>query len=414
VKSGPGAGWLRTLWHLLLTLLVFQFVASLTLHSAQVLPSRSTFLCLWGCGGEEMRDTVSNILLFVPLGWVLRHWVRPPVALWLAIGATLGIEASQAFLLIGRDPSLRDILTNAAGGAIGIWLFDHWQRIARPTPHRSQKLAALGFGGWSAILLLTAVGLHPAGSRYLWFGHWANKLEFYAPFQGQLKSVEIGDWVPPAGPIPNQNPLKDAIARDSIDVRVVAVNGLVTRPTALIFAVMDEYNNEMLFVGGAQRSIQFQARTRLSVWGFRGLSFRLPLDSSVSGDTLDITARVRPHAWHLALRNRGVVDSLALPLTVGLGWATLLPAHLAMAYEWYVMNALWLACLIVPAAYWLCRARLRRSFLVGATGISAVLFLVPLLTGIAPSAPSDWIGGALGLTFGFLLARRSLKRHPAT
>jgi VanZ family protein len=414
VKSGPRAGWGRTLWHVLVTLLVLQFIASLTLQSARVLPVRTTFLCLMGCGGEELRDFLGNVVLFIPLGWVLRYWFRPRLSFWLTMAATVGIEACQAFLLTGRDPSLRDILTNAAGGAIGIWLYAHWREIVRPEPRASLRLAGIGFGTASVVLLLTALGLHPAGSRYPWFGHWANQLAYYAPFQGELKSVEIGDWRPPAGPIPDPNPLQEAIARDSIDVRVVAVNRLVTRPTALIFAVMDEYDNEMLFVGGAWRSVQFQARTRFNVWGLRGLSLRLPLNGSERGDTLDITGRVRPDAWQLVLRSRGTVDSIALPLTVGLGWATLLPAPLAIAYEWYVMNALWLAFLLAPAAYWLHRARPRRSLLDGAIGIGGVLLLVPLITGVAASTRSDWLGGVLGLGIGILLARRSLKRHPAT
>ncbi|HWA16522.1 MAG TPA: VanZ family protein [Gemmatimonadales bacterium] len=410
----PTKGWRRTVWHLVLTILVVKFIADLTLHSARVYPTRSTFLCLWGCGDEELRDFISNILLFIPLGWVLRYWVSPRLAFLLATGATIGIETAQAFLLTGRDPSLRDILTNCIGAALGIWFYAHWRGIVYPDQRTSRRFAAVGLGGWCLVLILTGIGLHPTGSRHPWFGFWANEIESYAPYDGEVRTVEIGDWVPPAGPLPDDNPLKQAIIRDSIDLHVVAINRTVTRPTALIFAVMDEFDNEMLFVGGAWRSIQFQARTRFSEWGLRDLSFRLPLSpGSEPNDTLDITARVRPGTWRLRLASQGTVKELALPLSVGLGWTTLLPAHLSTAYERYVMNPFWLAVLLFPGVYWHRRARPTRGLPEAGVIIALALVLVPLATHVAPSTIPDWIGGALGLVIGTLFARRSLTRHPA-
>jgi hypothetical protein len=414
VNSGPNRGWTRTIWHLALTALVIWFIGQMTLHSAKLLPSRNTFLCLWGCDGEELRDTLSNIVLFVPLGWVLRYWIRPWPAFALCLLATIGIESAQAFLLVGRDPSLRDILTNAAGGAIGIGIFDHWRRILHADQRTSRRLALGFFAAWTATVVATGYGLRASGSEHPWFGHWGNHLAYYAPFSGRLESVKFGDWTPPSGPLPEPNPLQESIAHDSIDLHVVAVTGQVTRPVALIFAVMDEYDNEIVFVGGAERSVQFQARTRLVGWGLRGIAMRLPLPSnSLTGDTLDITARLRADAWRLTLRSQGRVDSIALPLTVGLGWATLLPAPLAISIEWHVMNALWLGVLVIPAIYWWLRARPGRGWLEGAGAVGSVLLLAPLLAGIAPSSASDWMGGAIGLITGALLARRSRQRHPA-
>lgn len=412
VKSGPKAGWKTVLWRLAWTGLVLLFIANLTLKSARLHQGPLPFFCLLGCGSQEIRDLVSNIILFIPLGWVLRYWASPRVGFGLCVLATVGIEATQALVLTGRDPSLRDLLTNAAGGAIGLWLFDHWRAIARPDPAGSRRLGLIAFGGWCLVLLLTGFGVRPMGSSHPWFGHWANHLQTYARFDGVLQQVEINGWTPPAGPIPQQNPLAAAIARQQIEVQVRAINREVTRPTALIFAVMDEFDNEMLFVGGARRSVQFQTRTRFDAWGLRGLSLRLPLDPSERGDTLDITAQARPDQWKLTLKSRGEVHSIALPLTVGIGWITLLPAPLAMAYEWYVMNALWLGLLIAPAAYWFHRSDPRRTLLVAGAGTALILLTLPRLLGLASTTPSDWIGTALGLIFGALLARRSLHRHP--
>lgn len=80
------------------------------------------FVTTWG-----VRDAVLNVVLFVPLGFVLQLG-RPrgrPVALApaLAIGAALSgfIEIAQLFLP-ERFPSVADLVTNACGAALGAFL----------------------------------------------------------------------------------------------------------------------------------------------------------------------------------------------------------------------------------------------------------------------------------------------------
>ena len=54
---------------------------------------------------------VSNIILFVPLGWVLAHRARHPVLL----------ELSQFAFALGFT-DLNDVLQNTVGTALGVWL----------------------------------------------------------------------------------------------------------------------------------------------------------------------------------------------------------------------------------------------------------------------------------------------------
>ena len=71
----------------------------------------------------------ANIALFVPLGFLLCQ-AFPAVPRWLAwvlcAAASAGIEGYQ-YLFPGRDASLRDLVMNALGGALGValsWALD--------------------------------------------------------------------------------------------------------------------------------------------------------------------------------------------------------------------------------------------------------------------------------------------------
>jgi glycopeptide antibiotics resistance protein len=70
----------------------------------------------------DVIETGANVLLFVPFGVLLalalplqRGLVVP-----LALATTLVIESGQALFLADRTPSLRDIVANVLGAAIGL------------------------------------------------------------------------------------------------------------------------------------------------------------------------------------------------------------------------------------------------------------------------------------------------------
>lgn len=69
----------------------------------------------------DVIETVANVLLFVPLGallaLVLRRWAA---VLAVSLATTLVIELGQALLLTQRTPSLRDVVANLCGAALGL------------------------------------------------------------------------------------------------------------------------------------------------------------------------------------------------------------------------------------------------------------------------------------------------------
>lgn len=79
-------------------------------------------------------EALANVLLFVPIGLLLRlalPRVLSTVLLLAATAGSLSIEVVQFLLLPGRTPSLVDVLTNGGGTAIGLVVGVDVQRLAR-------------------------------------------------------------------------------------------------------------------------------------------------------------------------------------------------------------------------------------------------------------------------------------------
>lgn len=96
-----------------------------------------------GFFGSGWIEFAANIALFVPLGFLLTLVFRNPI-----IGPILGIAVSVAFELIqfvvpDRQPSVRDVISNALGAAIGAllaWLLVLRRRNASSDRGRGRRV----------------------------------------------------------------------------------------------------------------------------------------------------------------------------------------------------------------------------------------------------------------------------------
>ena len=77
-------------------------------------------------------ETTANVLLFVPFGVLLALAlpVQRGLVVPLALATTLVIESGQALFLAERTPSLRDIVANVLGAAIGLAIVQLAERRA--------------------------------------------------------------------------------------------------------------------------------------------------------------------------------------------------------------------------------------------------------------------------------------------
>ncbi len=210
-----------------------------------------------------------------------------------------------------------------------------------------------------------------------------------------------------------QSPPKRRSTQGAMGITVVAVSGPRPGRSAPMFGVHDGAQEEQLFVGQHKRDLQFQIRTRFDAWDLRGLSMRLPFfPGSEPGDTVTVTASITPGYWTLSSHARSGDATATLPLTVGLGWVTMLPLPLSIYNDWIVLNAIWLALLIFPGAYWFARsARPMTLFFVGGM-VAGTLALLPHTIGAAPTQLSEWIGTAIGVLLGAIFAF-ALRRRQA-
>jgi glycopeptide antibiotics resistance protein len=125
--------------------------------------------CL-SCGDIGTADLFQNLLLFLPVGLLLRqHNWSAPRTLLLGLGLTLLIEVAQATIVVGRDAALGDVVANASGTIAGWALLPALRAVWQPTRRTAARIAAVALTTFALQLLLSAVLLRPApgDARYI-------------------------------------------------------------------------------------------------------------------------------------------------------------------------------------------------------------------------------------------------------
>ena len=130
-------------------------IASLTLkpHPADAGQVVDLPLTCLVCGESGAQDVVLNVLLFIPLGIGLGLWRLPRSRAIIAVVlTTLCVETIQFAFLAGRDASLSDVMTNSAGGLLGLAAGGNWRWLVQPGPRQARSLALLAAALWLATL----------------------------------------------------------------------------------------------------------------------------------------------------------------------------------------------------------------------------------------------------------------------
>jgi VanZ like family len=76
-------------------------------------------------------EAASNVVMFVPIGFLLRFCVLGVPAPWLfaaCVGASAAIELLQGLFLSQRHASVRDVAMNATGALLGLLAARMWAR----------------------------------------------------------------------------------------------------------------------------------------------------------------------------------------------------------------------------------------------------------------------------------------------
>ncbi len=398
----------------MLTLAVAAAIGWFTLRPSEAdaeSAARLPWTCLVACDDQALRDALLNIVLFVPLGWALARWLRPRHALLLVVLATVSIEFTQYHWLLGRDASLRDILTNALGGGLGILLATRWRRLFLPTPRASRRLGTLALAGWLGLVVSTALLVRPRLPASVYWGQWAPELGQFATWPGRVLGATVAGQRLPSGRLEQSAALRRALLQDSVLVTARVVAGAPPPDLAPIVSVFDSEQREIFLLGQQGRGLVFRLRSGVRAVQLGDLSAWFPAPPPwQAGDTLTVTGGVVRGAWVLGVETPRASAWRRVPYSSGLLWAGLWPWHplIGPAAAW--LSGLWLGAALFPAAYWL--ARTGAGWIGAAAGAVLALYLVSRLAGLALPTLPEPVGVLAGAGLGALAARFTRRVRP--
>jgi VanZ like protein len=323
------------------------------------------------CGDAGAADMLLNVLLFLPLGMLLRGngWSgRRTVA--FALTLSLAIEVSQGLFLVGRDASLGDVLTNSAGAWLG-WHGYAALRASRPTGQQAVRAAAVLLLLMAALWLATGAGLQPSLTDTApWIGQPMHAGRGPQPFPGTLQRATIDGIA-----IPNEPMGATAPWRDSIVIEIDATRASAERfaESIVLLRIVDTAHNVELAMDQRGDDAWLRLRVRASDWRLHNPRW-----------LLSDAVRMMPGVpWRLQwrwLRGGFVLVSepvsgapgtpVAVPLSIGLGWAFIHPFVDTVGATRGLWTTLWLAWWFGLLGWFAAATGPKRQIVIGAIGLA--------------------------------------------
>lgn len=372
-------------------------IAVATLTPVQGEAVRPWNACLF-CGDLGSADTIVNVLLYLPLGIALALAnVRPRTAVAMGLVLSTAIELTQ-LSLPGRDPSLRDILTNTLGTGLGILLVYRADRWLVPRHAAAWSLVAAAVA--AAIVMATGWLLHPALPHGQYFGQWTPHHEHLEPYDGRVLTASLNGIPIPSKALARSAEVRASLLTGHLSVRAVAGHRLPALGSILSIACCSQ--TEVMLLGPDRDDLVFRYRTRGSGFGFDEPDIRFlgAMHGVSPGDTLDIAVWRASDGLCLSLNGR---RRCGLGTTVGLGWGLLYYVESFPAWFKSLLSAAWVAGLALPFGLW---ARRHWLSLAGGLLLLVAFAAVGPMTGVQGTPPFQWLGVVGGGLLGLLTARR--------
>jgi hypothetical protein len=388
----------------IVTVLAAGAIALLTLWPQPELAPMSAATPVWCivCGSQGVSDVILNILLFVPFGAGLGvAGVRTRTAMLVAVAATFTIELLQLEVVAGRDASVSDLLTNTLGAATGLWLGRRWRGIVLPAPAAARRLAML----WSALVVvvatLTAAAVAPSMPAPPYWGQWTPELGGFVQHPGRVTAATVDAIPVPHGRLRASDVLADSLADGELRVNVTAEAGPPTRGLAPLFRVVDGHGNQALLVAQLGRDLYVETGTRAERLRIGAVSLLVPDAITARGATA-ITAESDRRGYRVTVSGpAGNARVHTVSRSVTWGWAILLPFVDRIDGRRRLLDALWMAGLMLPLGWWAARGLgPGPGALLGGGALGAALAAVPAAAGLTPAGLAAWAGGAAGFVVG--------------
>jgi hypothetical protein len=382
-------------------------IAVLTMQSNPALREfvASTPLNCVICGEEGALDFLLNIIFFAPLGAGLYLAGMPPVLVIAAGGGlSLTVETIQYLLLVGRDASLGDLLSNTLGTALGAVLAhgawsgmvpDHAAARRRLALAACLGYAGLAIGGWA---------LAPSTSSS---GTWRVRTAFEAPdavpFRGTIDEFSVGAMTITPGIVGDPSALRAELSQPE---RVVTIRGrgaLVTDPQSWL-GELDADGHVEVLLGQEWCAFTFSGRRRAfdlrlhEADIFVETPCRDSLEAPFEVRALQSSSRVQLSAKDL----RGEWSAIA-PLYLATGWVSFWPYADHLVPRRPLAEVIWIALLLLPAGIWLAPAAIGAIATVALILASTItLYLLTAAFGLFSVQPLHVAAVPLGIAAGWV------------
>jgi VanZ family protein len=413
--SGPRAGIARpsaTVALAILAALVVVAVPTLT-PTPRAVPSSE--LCII-CGSLGGVDFVLNVVLFTPLGaavWNARRRLQDALIAGLLVSVV--IELLQLRIIVGRDATLGDILANTAGSVAGAAIalgFTRWRDV---TGRAAQRGAAIAGIAAAMVFVISAQLLQPIRTRYPQWVQWAPEKRGEEPFRGRLETAEANGRTLHGREVLRPPQTLDARTR-SLRVRAT-LKGPTPRSNrqAIIIRIANplEEGFQLAQLGDG---VVFRTNIVASRLRLRPLLIGLPDVLPDSSATTEVTFMFDGVSSPASIVATGSgpdeqLTTVTLPRTVGLAWALFLPWSIAIGPQWWLVNACWLATLVVPVSFFSMRSRRSSDAADTVTRwwpvalVVVMLAALPLVTGLSSLRAIEWLGVVAGVLGGIMMER---------
>lgn len=413
-QSGSGQeGWVRINQRWLgwtVTLAALGVTLAATLLPRPVVTGEPWRNCVL-CGERGVADAVVNLLLFAPLGiGLVLAGVRPRGA--ILAGALLSALIELAQLSVpGRDPSLGDVIFNAGGVGVGLFLVATVRRLPRLDSRASGRASAAAAAAAAGAIALTGLLLRPSWPLTVYYGQWTPDLAYLEWYRGEVLAARVGEVSVGSRRI-DGTPQVRALLDAGSPIVVHGRAGPAPARLAPLFSIYDEHRIEVILVGPDRDDLVYRYRTRSAAVRLDqpDLRFRHALGAVRPGDSLAVTVAADPHSsgYCLEVNHR---RRCGLGFTAGRGWSLLYYVEGFSEGAMRLLDLVWMAALFFPAGF-----LLRRRWEGGvALGVGAAAALgMPTVVGLMPTPPAE-VGAALGGVaagmLGAILARRIVPRR---
>jgi hypothetical protein len=349
-------------------------------------------------------DVFLNFLMLMPLGFCLRlagwSWRRTTVACALL---SLSIESLQYFVVVGRDASLSDVLSNTAGGAAGAAVAPRVGMLLAPGEEAARGLTLGGVILWLGISGLSSWSFRPWHEDEGALVEHSDSSALSDAYRGRIGRAIVSGASFTEGWLdtPETERIRRLFSGGVMELSLDVVSQAPPKTELWIYRL--RIGAGIASVSQRHRSLMVEMPRRASRLKMPGPALRLDEAAPAkAGVPFHISAGERGrHVW-LEATVDGRTRRADLVLEPMMAWGLAVPFGYAFGTEAAALTALWSAGLILPLGYWAAHwGRRGTAALVIAIAIAAGLGLIPWLAGTGPVPVRDWIAAVAGAATGW-------------